>query len=45
VLAGALLLGVDLHAGMPWVWTLHKGPMAAAFGVAILLLVRAVPGS
>ncbi len=43
VLFGALVLGIDLHAGMPWYWTFSEGPSVLAFGVLLLVLLRAVP--
>ncbi len=43
VLFGALMLGVDLHAGMPWYWTFSEGPSVLAFGVLLLVLQRSVP--
>ncbi len=44
VLFGALALGIDLHAGMPWYWTAGEGPPILAFGVLLLVLLRSMPG-
>lgn len=35
VTLGAMLLTIDLYAGMPLLWTLFEGPSIAAMGVAI----------
>lgn len=43
VVFGLLVLGIDLHAGMPWYWTWSEGPPVSAFGVVLLLLLRSVP--
>ena len=32
---GLIMVGVDLHSGMPWFWTLAEGPPIAAMGLAI----------
>jgi len=45
VAAGAIMLWIDLHAGLPYWWTWHEGPAAALCGALILWLVRAVPRS
>lgn len=37
---GLMLVGIDLHAGMPWWWTAGEGPPIVAFGVVVLLLSR-----
>ena len=42
---GAIVLGVDVYAGMPWYWTLMEGPPVAAIGLTQLLLLRGVPRS
>ncbi len=44
VLLGALLLGVDLIEGMPLGWSLGEGPLNAAIGILILVLVRRIEG-
>jgi hypothetical protein len=41
--AGIVLLGIGLHAGLPWWWTWHEGPSSTAFGLVILWLLRSVP--
>ena len=43
VLFGLALVLVDLHAGMPWTWTLGEGPPFAAFCLLLLYLLRSVP--
>lgn len=43
-LLGAFLLGLDLWAGLPAVWTLSEGPVVLALGGLLLLLVRRLPG-
>jgi len=40
VLGGALLLGIDLHAGLPDWWSLAEGPWVLATGAVILALAR-----
>jgi hypothetical protein len=42
IVFGLLLLGIDLHAGMPLRWTLGEGPPVVLIGVVILYLVRRV---
>lgn len=42
IAAGAIMLWIDLHAGMPFWWTWHEGPAAALCGIVILWLVRDV---
>ena len=39
---GPLMLGIDLHAGMPWYWTAVEGPPLIAMGGLLLFLARAV---
>lgn len=43
IVFGAMMLGIDLHAGMPWYWAAVEGPSILVFGVILLLLVRYVP--
>jgi len=38
ILFGAMMVGIDLHAGMPAVWTAIEGPSIIAMGVAIAAL-------
>lgn len=40
---GMAVIGIDLHAGMPWYWTVAEGPTIAALGVLYLYLARALP--
>ena len=42
---GAMLLAVDLHAGMPRLWTYLEGPGVAALGVILAALLRSIPPS
>lgn len=39
ILIGALLVGIDLYAGMPGYWTWLEGPPIAAVGALVLFLV------
>ncbi len=41
---GVMMLLIDLHAGMPWWWTLGEGPPLIVFGVVIGYLNRSVKG-
>lgn len=43
-LGGLILLGIDLHAGMPVYWTLCEGPPVALLGCLMVWLVRRVRG-
>lgn len=38
IVFGALLVLIDLHAGLPMHWTLAEGPPVAAYGGALLYL-------
>jgi hypothetical protein len=40
IVFGAMLLAIDLHAGMPRIWTWMEGPAILALGVAILVAMR-----
>ena len=40
---GVSVLAIDLHAGMPLLWTLGEGPPMFAIGLVVLLLLRGVP--
>jgi hypothetical protein len=42
VVMGALLLGIDLHAGMPAFWTAGEGPFVILFGGAIYVVADRV---
>jgi hypothetical protein len=44
IVFGAIMLLIDLHAGLPWWWTLGEGPPIVAFGVVIAVLNRSVKG-
>ena len=39
---GLILLAIDLHAGVPRVWTLFEGPSIIVFGVIVGLLNRSL---
>lgn len=43
IVFGVLMVGIDLHAGLPLYWTLGEGPPVAAFGVLLLVLLRKIP--
>jgi hypothetical protein len=38
IATGFALLGIDLHAGLPWWWTWHEGPQALILGALFLWL-------
>jgi hypothetical protein len=40
VVFGAVMVAIDVFAGLPWWWTLAEGPAVAAFGAVVLYLVR-----
>ncbi|NIL99754.1 MAG: hypothetical protein GTN89_02085 [Acidobacteria bacterium] len=40
---GPCLLAVDLHSGMPAMWTWSEGPPLTATGFVVLYLLRSVP--
>ena len=42
---GIVMLWIDIHARLPWPWIAVEGPLAIAFGVAILILQRKVYAS
>ncbi len=42
---GAVMIGIDLHSGMPLWWTLAEGPPIAAMGIAIALLNSTIPAT
>ncbi len=42
---GVVLLAVDWWEGMPLFWKLWEGPFVSAFGVAVVILTRAIPPS
>jgi hypothetical protein len=43
VVFGVMMTAVDLHAGVPWHWTLCEGPVIAVFGLVVLYLLRSIP--
>jgi len=42
ILFGLLMLGIDLHAGMPAWWTFGEGPPVVVLGLALLYLIGKV---
>ena len=38
IVFGAMMVAIDLHAGMPALWTAIEGPSIAAIGIAIAAL-------
>jgi hypothetical protein len=42
VVFGLMLIGIDLHAGMPMWWTAGEGPPIIAFGIVVALLNRSL---
>ena len=45
VVFGAVMVGIDLHAGLPLYWVLGEGPPVIVFSIAMLYLLRSVPDS
>jgi hypothetical protein len=43
VLFGLLMIGIDLHAGMPLFWTLVEGPSVIVVGALFVALTRKLP--
>jgi flagellar biosynthesis protein FliR len=43
VVFGLMLIAIDLHAGMPWFWTLVEGPLIMAVGLVLAFLNRTTP--
>ena len=37
---GVMVIAIDLHARMPWWWTVAEGPPILAFGLLVLWLLR-----
>ena len=42
IVFGSLMVGIDINAGMPSLWTLAEGPPIIAFGVVVLFLTRSL---
>ena len=42
LLFGIIMVAIDLHAGMPLVWTFVEGPPISALGAVLLILNRQV---
>jgi hypothetical protein len=40
ILFGVMLVGIDLHAGMPWWWTAGEGPWIVVMGALLAMLNR-----
>lgn len=45
IIYGAFLIGIDVHAGMPWFWTIAEGPGLIVAGIIVLILLRKIPDS
>jgi hypothetical protein len=45
VVFGLIMIGIDLHAGMPAFWTLGEGPPIIAFGIVIAILNAGMPAA
>ena len=45
VLFGIMVFAIDLHAGMPLLWTLGEGPPIAVLGIALAVLNHRQPSS
>lgn len=43
LLFGVAMLAIDLHAGMPWLWTVAEGPPIVAAALIMLYLLRSIP--
>ena len=43
VIAGLLMTFIGWQSSIPTWWSYHEGPSAAAFGLLVLWLVRALP--
>jgi hypothetical protein len=41
IIFGVLMILIDVHAGLPMLWTLAEGPPIVAFGAVVLYLSRA----
>jgi hypothetical protein len=41
---GVMVLLIDVHAGLPWFWTVWEGPSLIMFGIVLALLLRSIPG-
>ena len=39
-IGGLMLLAIDLHAGLPWWWTIAEGPPLVATGILVLYLLK-----
>jgi hypothetical protein len=42
VLFGVTVLGIDLHAGLPFLWTVLEGPPLVIIGIVVIALNRPV---
>ncbi|MEM7357251.1 MAG: hypothetical protein AAF657_40930 [Acidobacteriota bacterium] len=43
IVFGILMVGIGMHAGLPWLWTLVEGPPVAVFGALQLFMLRSIP--
>ena len=39
---GVILIGIDIHAGLPWFWVLLEGPVVALMGALMQALSRRI---
>ena len=42
IVFGAVMIGIDAYAGMPWWWSMAEGPPVAVVGVIVLYLAARV---
>jgi hypothetical protein len=42
---GLMLIAIDLHAGLPLLWTISEGPPIVAFGIVIAILNKSIQAS
>jgi hypothetical protein len=40
---GAVMLWIDLRAGLPWFWVLSEGPFSLVFGLILLVVQAKIP--
>ena len=45
IVFGIVTTGIDLHANMPWLWTVGEGPVLVVLGAFMLWLQRKVASS
>jgi hypothetical protein len=42
---GVILVAIDVHAGLPLLWTMSEGPPIVAFGIVIGILNKSIHSS